>query len=57
LQQPADGCSEWQLWTYSPALTRDARVVDPLSLTLSLEQGADDRVQMALDELRKHFPW
>ena len=57
LPQPADGCSEWQLWTYSPALTRDARVVDPLSLTLSLEQGADDRVQMALDELRKYFPW
>ncbi len=57
LPQPADGCSEWQLWTYSPALVRGTRIVDPLSLTLSLEQGADERVQMALDELRKHFPW
>jgi len=31
--------------------------VDPLSLTLSLEPGADDRVKMALDELRNLFPW
>jgi len=57
LPQPVDGCSEWQLWTYSPALVRGTHIVDPLSLTLSLEQGADERVQMALDELRKHFPW
>lgn len=57
LPQPADGCSEWQLWTYSPELARSTRIVDPLSLTLSLEQGADERVQMALDELRKNFPW
>ena len=56
LPQPADGCSEWQLWAYSPELARGTRVVDPLSLTLSLEQGADERVQMALDELRKHLP-
>lgn len=57
LPQPADGCSEWQLWTYSPALVHGTDIVDPLSLTLSLEQGADERVQMALDELRKQFPW
>ncbi len=57
LPQPADGCSEWQLWTYSPALVRGTHVVDPMSLTLSLEKGADERVQMALDELRKQFPW
>ena len=57
LPQPADGSTEWQLWTYSPALIRGAKIVDPLSLTLSLEQGADDRVQMALDDLRKQFPW
>jgi DNA-binding MarR family transcriptional regulator len=57
LPQPAEGCSEWQLWSYSPARTRGARTVDPLSLTLSLEPGADERVQMALDALRKRFPW
>jgi DNA-binding MarR family transcriptional regulator len=57
LPQPAEGCCEWQLWSYSPALVRGTHIVDPLSLTLSLEQGADERVQMALDELRKQFPW
>jgi DNA-binding MarR family transcriptional regulator len=57
LPQPADECSEWQLWTYSPALVRGTPIVDPLSLTLSLDQGADDRVLLELDELRKQFPW
>lgn len=57
LKEPAAGCSEWQLWTYNPALVPHARTVDPLSLTLSLDPGADERVQMALDELRQQFPW
>lgn len=57
LPQPADGCSEWQLWIYSPTLAHKTRVVDPLSLILSLERGADERVQMALDDLRKQLPW
>ncbi|MEI8299422.1 MAG: hypothetical protein WCH32_15555 [Pseudomonadota bacterium] len=57
LPQRADGGCEWQLWTYSPALLRGTPLVDPLSLTLSLEQGADERVQMALDVLRQQFPW
>jgi hypothetical protein len=33
------------------------RAVDPLSLTLSLQQNADDRVQIALDELKGQLPW
>lgn len=57
LMEPATDCSEWQLWSYSPDLLPTARTVDPLSLTLSLEHGADERVQMALDDLRKQFPW
>lgn len=46
-----------QLWHYSPALAREDDVVDPLSLALSLDAGSDERVQMALDELERHFPW
>jgi DNA-binding MarR family transcriptional regulator len=57
LMEPAMDCAEWQLWSYSPDLLPTARTVDPLSLTLSLEHGADERVQMALDDLRKRFPW
>lgn len=51
------GAQEWQLWSYSPALGPDATTVDLLSLSLSLQDNADDRIQLALDELREQFPW
>lgn len=51
------GAQEWQLWSYSPALVSDATTVDPLSLTLSLQDNADDRIQLALDELKGQLPW
>ena len=57
LMEPAEGCCEWQMWNYSPELLPDSRTVDPLSLTLSLQQETDERVQLAIEELRKHFPW
>src|SRR3990172_8858292 len=49
--------SEWQLWHYNPALAPDSEKVDPLSLTLSLQDEADERVQLALGELKERFPW
>lgn len=57
LPEPVDGAQEWQLWSYSPALLPGAVTVDPLSLTLSLQDNADDRVQLALDELKGQLPW
>jgi hypothetical protein len=57
LPEPETGAHEWQLLTYSPALMPDATTVDPLSLTLSLQENADDRVQLALDELKGQLPW
>lgn len=57
LPEPEAGAQEWQLWSYSPALVPDANTVDPLSLTLSLQENADDRIQLALDELKGQFPW
>ncbi len=57
LPEPQAGAQEWQLWNYSPALMPDATTVDPLSLTLSLQENADDRIQLALDELKGRFPW
>ncbi len=51
------GACEWQLWHYNPALVSNSETVDPLSLTLSLGDEADERVQKALDELRRKFPW
>jgi DNA-binding transcriptional ArsR family regulator len=57
LMEPREGCCEWQLWNYSPELLANRQTVDPLSLTLSLQHETDERVQLALDELRKQFPW
>ena len=57
LPEPIAGAQEWQLWTYSPALVPDAVTVDPLSLTLSLQDNADDRIQLALEELKGQLPW
>lgn len=57
LPEPVAGAREWQLWSYSPALVPGAATVDPISLTLSLQDNADDRVQLALDEVRGQLPW
>jgi len=57
LPEPVAGAQEWQVWGYSPALEPDAPTVDPLSLTLSLQDNADDRIQLALDELKGQLPW
>ena len=57
LPEPIPGACEWEIWHYSPALVRDGETVDPLSLTLSLQGSQDERVQLALDELKGRFPW
>lgn len=57
LPEPEAGAQEWQLWSYSPALMPDLTTVDPLSLMLSLQEIADDRIQLALDELKMRLPW
>lgn len=57
LPEPLPGACELQLWHYNPALVKDRATVDPLSLTLSLQDEADERIQLALGELKKRFPW
>jgi hypothetical protein len=52
-----EGGVQWQVWSYPPGLMPDREVVDPLSLTLSLKEDPDDRVQQTLAELRDKFPW
>jgi len=53
--EPYVGTFEMQVWSYGP--WHDNKTVDPLSLTLSLQNEADERVQSALEELQEHFPW
>lgn len=57
VDEPQTGASCWQIWSYTPALLKENRAVNPLSLTLSLQDDTDERVQQALDELRSRFPW
>jgi hypothetical protein len=45
------------VWSYTPVLLPGSRTVDPLSLMLSLQEEADERIQLALDELKERFPW
>jgi hypothetical protein len=57
LLEPLPGACEWEIWHYSSELLPDSEMVDPLSLTLSLQGITDERVQLALDELKDRFPW
>jgi hypothetical protein len=57
LPEPILGAHQWQIWTYDPDLAMSRKAVDPLSLTLSLQGESDERVQLALDELKEQFPW
>jgi hypothetical protein len=57
--EPVSGSCQLQVWSYAPILRmgHKIRTVDPLSLSLSLQDTADDRVGLALEELKEHFPW
>lgn len=57
LPEPVDGTYEWQIWTYDPKLGGARKVVDPLSLTLSLERESDERIQRAIEDLKEQLPW
>lgn len=51
------GTVEWQIWHYDPSLGMGREIVDPLSLILSTRDADDERIQMALSELKEQFPW
>lgn len=54
---PDSGTAEVQVWTYRTDIAERSPNVDPLSLWLSLQGTADERVQAALDELMEAVPW
>ena len=55
--EPSDAAQALELWLYDPALVPGRTTVDPLSLTLSLQDSTDERVLQALDELKGQLPW
>ena len=46
-----------QVWRYIPNMLVKEKIVDPLSLWLSLQHNTDDRIQMALDDIEENFRW
>jgi DNA-binding MarR family transcriptional regulator len=46
-----------EVWSYNPHLLGDGRMVDPLSLYLSLRYSADERVQQQLKQLLLGVAW
>lgn len=45
-----------EIWTY-PSLTERHYIADATSLYLSLDEDPDERIQLALDELKEHVNW
>lgn len=46
-----------EVWSYDPRLLGDERMVDPLSLYLSLQASRDERVQQQLPQLIEEVKW
>jgi hypothetical protein len=51
-----------EVWKYSPGriwgdLFRFHNSVDPLSLYISLQDSADERVEMAMEQIIREFQW
>jgi len=53
--ESATACIE--IWSYDPHLLGDDRMVDPLSLYLSLRSNEDERVQQQLNRLIEEIKW
>jgi len=51
------GAATVEIWSYDPAPLSDGVVVDPLSLSLSLRDDPDERVQGAVARLLEGLPW
>ena len=54
-QEP--GALEIEVWSYAPTLFAENRLVDRLSLYLSLKESKDERIEAALEEMIKGQPW
>ncbi|MFO3721905.1 hypothetical protein [Pseudomonas sp. HLMP] len=48
--------AEVEVWSYA-GLPNEANLADKASLLLSLEENPDERIQMALDEIRESIHW
>jgi hypothetical protein len=55
---PSEGKYALEVWKYRPLTVNEKPdVVDPLSLFLSMRNRADERIEIALDQLLKDWVW
>lgn len=57
-QNPTEGKYALEIWKYKPlSIVTDMKVVDPLSLYLSIRDNTDERIEIALDQISQRFIW
>ncbi len=54
---PEPGALEVEVWSYAPSLFAKDKVVDRLSLYLSLKESRDERVEDVLEEMMRELQW
>ena len=59
---PTEGRYCLEVWKYNPGvlaeqITTDNLIVDPLSLYLSLKTNPDERIEIALDQIKEKYIW
>lgn len=48
---------ELELWYYNPEIFSEDGVADPFSVYLSLQEGVDERIEFALEEMMEQVKW
>ena len=46
-----------EIWRYDPGILTQTKIIDPLSLYLSLMDESDERIKISLDEMLKEIKW
>lgn len=52
-----EGDTAIEVWKYDPGLLSNGRIVDPLSLYLSLRESNEPRVMIEIEKLIRNFKW
>jgi len=57
ISYPDEAGYELEVWSYSPDLFANGKIVDPFSLYLSLRDIKDERVESAMEKMMEGFEW
>jgi len=57
ISYPDEAGYELEVWSYSPGLFANGKMVDPFSLYLSLRDIKDERVESAVEEMMEGVEW